>query len=97
MFEKARKLISDVRASTDLAELAGQYTALEPRGTRWVGLCPFHAQREPAFYVNADEGFYYCWDCHESGDAISLVRRAEGLHLSNAVRYLARRSDIAVE
>ncbi len=59
-------------------------------------MCPFHKEKTPSFHVNAERGFYYCFGCHESGDAIKFVQRIEGLEFSEAVRELAERAGIQI-
>ncbi len=52
--------VARVRAASDLVQIAGEHLALRKVGRRWVGLCPFHAEKTPSFSVNAEEGLYYC-------------------------------------
>ncbi len=85
-----------MRASTDIVALVSEHTALRQQGRRWVGLCPFHAESTPSFSVNAEEGFYYCFGCHESGDAITFVRATERLDFAESVRLLADRAGIVL-
>ena len=65
-------------------------------GRRWTGLCPFHTEKSPSFSVNAEEGFYYCFGCQASGDAITFVRATEHLDFVDAVRLLADRAGVAL-
>ena len=88
--------VAQVRAATDLVALVGEHSALRQQGRRWVGLCPFHAEKTPSFSVNAEAGFYYCFGCHASGDAITFVRETEHLGFVEAVRFLADRAGIVV-
>ena len=67
--------IAKVRAATDFVALAGEHVALRRVGRRWIGLCPFHAEKSPSFWLNAEEGLYYCFGCRASGDAITLRPR----------------------
>ena len=76
--------------------LIGERAALKRQGQRWVGLCPFHTEKTPSFSVNAEEGFYYCFGCQKSGDAITFVRETEHLDFVEAVRRLADRSGITL-
>jgi DNA primase len=69
---------------------------LKKVGRRWSGLCPFHAEKTPSFSVNAEEGFYYCFGCHASGDAITFVRAVDHLDFVDAVRFLADRAGITL-
>jgi DNA primase len=88
--------VAAVRAATDLVGLVGERTALKRQGRRWVGLCPFHAEKTPSFSVNAEEGLYYCFGCQASGDAISFVRATEGLDFVGALERLAERAGMVL-
>lgn len=88
--------VAQVRAATDIVGLISEHAALKKVGRRWSGLCPFHTEKTPSFSVNAEEGFYYCFGCHASGDAISFVRAMEHLDFVDAVRLLADRAGITL-
>src|SRR5829696_9349576 len=65
-------------------------------GSRFVGLCPFHAEKTPSFNVNAELGVYRCFGCSAGGDVITFVREMEHLDFVGAVEWLARRAGIAL-
>ncbi len=88
--------VARVRAATDIVALIGEHAALKRQGRRWVGLCPFHAEKTGSFSVNADEGFYYCFGCQAKGDVISFVRAIEHLDFVDAVRRLADKAGITI-
>jgi DNA primase len=88
--------VAQVRAATDIVALISEHAALKKVGRRWSGLCPFHTEKTPSFSVNAEEGFYYCFGCHASGDAISFVRAMDHLDFVDAVRFLADRAGITL-
>ena len=88
--------VARVRAATDIVALVGEHAALKRVGQRWVGLCPFHSEKSPSFSVNAEAGFYYCFGCQASGDAISFVRAMEHLDFVDAVRRLADKAGITI-
>ncbi|MGH9122964.1 MAG: DNA primase, partial [Acidimicrobiales bacterium] len=88
--------VARVRAATDIVALVTEHMALRRSGRRWVGLCPFHAEKSPSFSVNAEEGLYYCFGCGVSGDAITFVREIEHLDFVEAVGKLAARASIAL-
>ena len=88
--------VAQVRAGTDIVALIGEHAALKRVGRRWTGLCPFHTEKSPSFSVNAEEGFYYCFGCQASGDAITFVRATEHLDFVDAVRFLADRAGVTL-
>ena len=83
-----------VREATDLADLIGSHLQLKRVGRRSVGLCPFHNEKTPSFNVNAELGFYKCFGCDASGDAITFVREIEHLDFVGAVEMLANKAGI---
>lgn len=92
----AQQTIDRVREQTNLVELIGESVKLERRGRSHVGLCPFHQEKTPSFHVNEDRGFYHCFGCKASGDAIRFVQQIEGLDFQEAIRRLAERLGIEV-
>lgn len=88
--------VAQVRAATDIVALIGEHCALRQQGHRFVGLCPFHTEKSPSFSVNAQDGFYYCFGCQASGDAITFVREMEHVDFVDAVRSLAARAGITL-
>src|SRR6188768_1086868 len=81
---------------TKIVELVGETVKLQRRGRSFTGLCPFHKEKTPSFHVNSERGFYHCFGCHASGDAIKFVQETEGLDFVEAVRSLAERAGIDV-
>ncbi len=88
--------IAQVRSATDMVALISEHSLLKKVGRRWTGLCPFHTEKTPSFSVNAEEGFYYCFGCQQSGDAITFVRAMDHLDFVDAVRFLADRAGITL-
>lgn len=86
--------LARVRETTDIVGLISERLALKRVGRRFVGLCPFHTEKTPSFSVNSELGLYYCFSCQESGDAITFVRKLDGLDFVEAVERLAARAGI---
>src|SRR5919206_5117633 len=86
--------IAKVKASSDLVAIVSEHLALKRVGRRWAGLCPFHAEKTPSFYVNPDAALWHCFGCQKSGDAITFVREVEHLDFVGAVERLAARAGI---
>lgn len=69
---------------------------LQRRGRSLIGLCPFHKEKTPSFHVNPERGFYHCFGCGVSGDAIRFVQETEGVSFIEAVRNLAERFGVPI-
>src|SRR5215510_3643682 len=91
-----QETIDRIRRETKLVDLVGETVKLQRRGRSFTGLCPFHKEKTPSFHVNAERGFYHCFGCHASGDAIKFVQETQGLDFIEAVRHLAERMGIDV-
>jgi DNA primase len=88
--------VTRVREATDLVALVSQHLALKRVGTNWMGLCPFHGEKSPSFSVSAEKGFYHCFGCGKSGDAISFLMEQEHLDFVGAVEQLAAKVGITL-
>ncbi len=86
--------VQRVREATDLVALIGRRVSLKRVGSRHVGLCPFHTEKTPSFSVNGAAGFYHCFGCKASGDAITFLRETEHLDFVEAVEQLAAAASI---
>ena len=88
--------MDELRRRTSLSQIVGRHVKLTRKGNRFLGLCPFHNEKSPSFNVRDDEGFYHCFGCGVSGDAISFLREKEGLGFMDAVRQLADQAGLDV-
>lgn len=83
--------VARVREAADIVDVVSDHVSLKRRGSRWIGLCPFHQEKTPSFSVDAERGLYYCFGCHAGGDVIRFVMELENLSFPEAVEALARR------
>ena len=82
---------------TDIVAVIGDYVRLEKRGGRWLGLCPFHAEKTPSFNVDREKGFFYCFGCRKGGDVVTFLREHEKMGYREALEELARRAGVPIE
>ena len=82
-------VVEEIKARTDLADLIASYgVQIKRSGSTKKACCPFHNEKTPSFNINETRGFYHCFGCGESGDAIKFVQKMEGLSFVEAVRKL---------
>lgn len=81
---------------TDIVDVIGERVALVKKGKDFVGLCPFHADRNPSMSVSAKKQIFKCWSCGAGGDVIKFVQLRERLEFPEALAILARRAGIEV-
>ena len=91
-------VIEEIKARTDLADLIASYgIQVKTAGASRKACCPFHHEKTPSFNINEAKGFYHCFGCGESGDAIKFVQKMEGLTFVEAVRKLAEQCGMKIE
>lgn len=83
-----------VREAADIVQVIGEYVELKRTGSRFTGLCPFHAEKTPSFSVNPQRGFFHCFGCGESGDVFTFLMKYNRLSFPEALNELARRYHI---
>ncbi|MGQ9753104.1 MAG: DNA primase [Thermaceae bacterium] len=92
------QVVEAIKGRLSLREVVSRYVALRPAGKgRWKGLCPFHHEKTPSFYVDEDKGLFYCFGCKAGGDLIGFVQKIEGLEFKEALRLLAQEAGIPYE
>src|SRR5579883_899595 len=90
-------IIETIKAKLDVVEEIGAVVALQKSGKSLKGLCPFHNERTPSFYVFADSQTWHCFGCHEGGDIFTFVQKQQGLEFHDALLYLAEKAGVPVE
>ena len=90
-------LIETIKAKVDVVEEVGLVVALRKSGKSLQGLCPFHNERTPSFYVFPESQTWRCFGCNEGGDIFTFVEKHQGLDFREALHYLAEKAGIAVE
>lgn len=86
--------LEELRARTPMPALAGRRVRLAKSGRNWKGLCPFHTEKSPSFYVYEDS--FHCFGCGAHGDAFAFVMRCEGLGFMEAVERLAGEAGLEI-
>ncbi|RAK10357.1 DNA primase [Halanaerobium saccharolyticum] len=84
--------INEVKENVDIVDLVSDYLELEKTGNRYKGLCPFHSEKTPSFFVNPDNNFYHCFGCGAGGDTINFVMEIENLTFVESLKMLAERT-----
>ncbi len=88
------EIIDQIRQVATLVDIASQYTSLKKRGSKFVGLCPFHSEKTPSFTVDPDKQLYHCFGCGVGGDVFTFVMEKENLTFPEALKSLAQKYNI---
>lgn len=88
--------IEELTRRTDITELIGSYVQLKRKGRLYGGLCPFHSEKSPSFYVYPDTQSFYCFGCGAGGDVITFIKKINNVDYIEAVKFLAGRAGMAL-
>jgi len=91
----SKEIIQEIKRKTDIVSIVSMYVKnFKKSGKNWLGLCPFHNDRHPSFYVSEEYGIYKCFSCGEKGDVIEFLQKIEGITFNEAVESLAKKCGI---
>ena len=89
--------IDEVKQKTDIVEVIGRYTPLTKSGRTFKGLCPFHSEKHPSFFVYPEQQSWHCFGaCNTGGDVFSFIMKTENLDFGEALRLLAEQAGVVL-
>ena len=84
--------LDELRSRTDIVQLVSGYVALNKKGRKYWGLCPFHGEKTPSFSVDGEHQLYYCFGCKAGGNVFHFYMEMEHCSFNEAVSELAERA-----
>lgn len=89
--------IEEIRLSSNIVDVIGEYVTLKRAGSSYKGLCPFHNEKTPSFTVDEKKQLFHCFGCGAGGDVVSFIMQKEGLSYPEALKYLAQKAGIRID
>lgn len=89
--------IDRILDAANIVDVVSEFVTLRKRGVNFVGLCPFHADKTPSFYVSPAKNICKCFACGEGGTAVHFIMKHEQLNYYDALRYLAKKYNIEIQ
>jgi len=89
--------IQKINDEARVEEVVGEFVALKKRGANMIGLCPFHNEKTPSFYVSPAKGIYKCFGCGKAGGPVNFLMESQQMTYVETLRYLAAKYNIAIE
>ena len=88
--------LDELRSRSDIVQLVSGYVALNKKGRKYWGLCPFHGEKTPSFSVDGEHQLYYCFGCKAGGNVFHFYMEMEHCSFSEAVEQLAERAHMVL-
>lgn len=89
--------IDRILDAANIVDVVSEFVTLRKRGVNYVGLCPFHADKSPSFYVSPSKNICKCFACGEGGTSVHFIMKHEQLSYFDALRFLAKKYNIEIQ
>ena len=89
--------LENLKAELDLVKVISRHVQLKPQGARYIGLCPFHTENSPSFFVTPALELFKCFGCGKSGDVFAFEQTITGKTFPEVVEALAREFNLPLE
>ena len=89
--------IDRILDAAQIVDVVSEFVTLRKRGVNFVGLCPFHDDKTPSFYVSPAKGLCKCFACGKGGNVVHFVMEHEQMTYPEALRWLAKKYNIEIK
>ncbi|MBQ3190513.1 MAG: DNA primase [Bacteroides sp] len=89
--------IDRILDAAQIVDVVSEFVTLRKRGVNFVGLCPFHDDKTPSFYVSPAKGLCKCFACGKGGNAVHFIMEHEQMNYPEALRWLAKKYHIEIK
>lgn len=89
--------IERIKDAANIVEVVSEFVTLRKSGSNYKGLCPFHDEKTPSFYVSPARGTCHCFGCGKGGNPIGFIMEHEQMTYPEALRWLARKYHIEIK
>ena len=89
--------IERILDAAQIVDVVSEFVTLKKKGVNYVGLCPFHDDKTPSFYVSPAKGLCKCFACGKGGNAVHFIMEHEQMNYPEALRWLAKKYHIEIK
>ena len=89
--------VEKIYNAAQIVDVVSDFVTLKKRGVNYVGLCPFHEDSSPSFYVSPSKNICKCFACGEGGTSVQFIMKHEQVSYTEALRYLAKKYHVEIK
>jgi len=90
-------ILQEIKEKLDIVEFISHYVELTKSGNYYKGLCPFHQERNPSFFVSPQKQIFKCFGCNTAGDVVTFYMKIENLNFKEAIKQLCDKLNIDIK
>ena len=90
------RTIENILATANIVEVVSEFVPLLKLGENYVGMCPFHKDKNPSMFVSTSKGVFKCFTCGEGGNAVQVLMKYRQMNYNEAFRWLAKKYNIVI-
>ena len=88
--------VEKIREAANIVDVVSEFVTLKKSGSNYKGLCPFHNEKTPSFFVSPARGTCHCFGCGKGGNSIGFIMEHEQMTYPEALRWLANKYHIEI-
>lgn len=94
MARYSQKKVEEILRTADIVDVISEFVSLQQAGKNLKGLCPFHNEKTPSFFVSKERQLFNCFGCGEKGNVIGFIQKYKHLNYGEALTFLGEKYNI---